>query len=76
MLANYSDMTISSVFSHHTQVRPEGGGFVRTQRTPPLDPPLRIDVGSCEIDLVVAAKSYHITGVLTDSLCVCYTAAV
>ena len=29
----------SSVFNHHT--RPEGGrGFVRPQRTPPLDPPL------------------------------------
>ena len=56
--ANYSDMTSSSVFSHHTQVRPEGG-FVRTQRTP-LDPPLQSEksVGlkelvcetACEID--------------------------
>ena len=35
----YSYTTSASVFSHHTGIRPDGGGFVRTQRTP-LDPPL------------------------------------
>jgi len=39
LLVNCSDTTSSSVFSHHTGIRPEGGGFVRTQRTP-MDPPL------------------------------------
>ena len=35
LLVYYSDITISSsVFSHHTRIRPKGGGVVRTQRTP------------------------------------------